>query len=213
MATQPLCSKCIIGRREICARLSRRLSATSTPAKALMSGLVRLIRWSWSRSSENSSNLVIRIATDITSSIRRRTTPLRCRTTASVAEPGRRCAVLCNSSAKIRVIRGSVLLLCEQLRLICGRFEKTKQNVDQQSRSAELEARAESCPERCTSQIENLPSCVGATHGADALGEIYFCDFPAANLRNSHPNIFYRFCARDGNATSLGGRRILVLFT
>src|SRR5207302_10812788 len=99
------------------------------------------------------------------------------------------------------------------IRVICGRFEKTKQKVDQQSRSAELEARAESCPERCASQIENLRSCVGATHCADALGEIYFCDFPAPNLRNSHPNIFYRFCARDGNATPLGGRRILVLFT
>src|SRR5436305_14133642 len=87
----------------------------------------------------------------------------------------------CNSA-------GSVLLSSAQICVICGNFGCNEAQIEKESQYAQFEARAESCPERCASQIENLRSCVRTTHGTNALGEIYFCDFPAPNLRNSHPN-------------------------
>src|SRR5207247_11072579 len=72
---------------------------------------------------------------------------------------------------------------------------------------------AEDCPKCCSRKIKKFRPGVRTTHSANALGEIYFCDFPAPNLRNSHPNIFYCFCARDCDATALGRRRIVVLLT
>src|SRR5947209_11890494 len=44
------------------------------------------------------------------------------------------------------------------------------------------------------------------------MGEICFCDFLAADLRDSESDIFHCVRARDYDATALGRRRILVLF-
>src|SRR4030095_10238664 len=44
------------------------------------------------------------------------------------------------------------------------------------------------------------------------MGEICFRYFSAASLWRSYPDIFHSLRARDGDATAVGGRRILVLF-
>ena len=49
-------------------------------------------------------------------------------------------------------------------------------------------------------------------HGPDALGQIHRRAFPAPALRDSQPDLLHRFRARHGDATALGGGRILVLF-
>ena len=43
------------------------------------------------------------------------------------------------------------------------------------------------------------------------MGEIYRRDFSAADVRGSDADIFYRVCARNRDATVVGGRRVLVL--
>src|SRR5207244_6338379 len=52
-----------------------------------------------------------------------------------------------------------------------------------------------------------------ATDGADALGEKYHRALFAAVVRNSHPDIFYRFHPRDNSPTALGRRGILVFYS
>jgi|GraSoiStandDraft_41_1057321.scaffolds.fasta_scaffold29871_4 hypothetical protein len=84
----------------------------------------------------------------------------------------------------MRVISGSVLLFSAEICVISGNFGCNEAKIEKQSRYAQIEAWWESCPKRCRREIRKLRLCVGATDGADALGEICICDFPAAALRN-----------------------------
>src|SRR5439155_20797454 len=77
---------------------------------------------------------------------------------------------------------------------------------------AYVRTRAEGCPKRCARDIKKGHRCFGTAAGADPMGEICFCDFLAADLRDSESDIFHCVRARDYDATALGRRRILVLF-
>ena len=69
----------------------------------------------------------------------------------------------------------------------------TKRRSEKESRHAQFEARPESCPQRCAHNIEKLHRGIRAAHGAHEVGEIYLCDFSAADLRGSQPDIFHVF--------------------
>ena len=96
-------------------------------------------------------------------------------------------------------------------RVICGRFGDKAQIQKKESRQAQFEARPESCPQRCAHNTEKLHLGIRAAHSAHKVGEIYFCDFSAADVRGSYTDIFHCVRARYCDAAVVGGRRILVL--
>ena len=113
---------------------------------------------------------------------------------------------LCSQTRKFRFSK--FVAIC----VICGRFGDEGQ-IEKQSRYTQFEARPESCSQCCAHNIEKLHRGIRDAHSADKVGEIHFCDFSAADVWRSYPDIFHCFCARDYDATALGRRRILVLFT
>src|SRR4029077_4887987 len=106
---------------------------------------------------------------------------------------------------------GSVLLSSAQICVICGNFGCNEAQIEKESRYAQFEARPESYPQRCAHNIEKLHRAIRAAHSAHKVGEIYFRDFSAADLRRSYPDIFHGVRARDCYATVVGRRRVLVL--
>jgi hypothetical protein len=63
------------------------------------------------------------------------------------------------------------------------RLGSKKEKTHKQARKAQFQARPQSCAQRRSSKNNRFGT--GSTHSADALGEICFCDFSAADLRNS----------------------------
>src|SRR5262249_46956580 len=116
-----------------------------------------------------------------------------------------------NSSARNLLTRCSVLPSSTQICVICGRFGDEAEIQKKESRQAQFQPRPESCPQRCPRTIEKLHRGTRAAHGTHKVGEIYFCDFSAPDMRRSYPDLFHGVRARDCDPTLVGGRRVLVL--
>ena len=122
------------------------------------------------------------------------------------------------ASCRKRQASGRVLLGNRKFRffkstafcVICERFGNEAQ-IEKESRHAQFEARPESCPQRCAHTIEKLHRGIRAAHSAHKVGEIYFCDFSAADLRSAYADIFHGVRACDCDATVVDRRRVLVL--
>src|SRR6266581_1032849 len=94
---------------------------------------------------------------------------------------------------------------------MCGNFGCNEAQIEKPSRYAQFQARPQDCPERCACDTEKPRCGIRVAYSADEVGEIYFRDFPAADLWCSDPDIFYCLRARDCDAAIVDGRGILVL--